>query len=114
MPSGNTSQSAEAIYQHMWAQRFNEIPEDRVHILWLGPFWVLVFAIVLIGFFYLYSLHLQSAHRKHGSLYGVMSFAGTILERIGPVSPFSWVLWVVTTLWALYFIITHILLGQNY
>jgi hypothetical protein len=47
-------------------------------------------------------------------MYGASSFGGSILERIGPLSMFSWVVWGLIIAWALYFIVTQILYGQIY
>jgi hypothetical protein len=113
-PSGNTSEAAQAYYQYLYQHRLEAVVAPRVDILWQGPFWIAVFGITLIGFFALYAFSLQQVHRKHGEIYGVVSFAGSLLERIGSVSTFDWFVWTATILWAAYFVVTHIVRGQFY
>ena len=114
VPSGNSSQAAQDFYNYLHAHFLAVIPGDRTHILWTGPIWIAVFAVILVGFFFLYSMYLSRVHRKRGEMYGASSFGGSILERIGPLSMFSWVVWGLIIAWALYFIVTQILYGQIY
>ncbi len=113
-PSGSDSQTAQAYYNYMYSHYLSAIPSQPTEIRWTGPFWIAVWGIVLIGFFFLYTRFALRVHRKHGALYGVSSFAGSILERIGPASLFVRIMWVAVVLWAAYFVVTHILFGQVY
>lgn len=113
-PSGSDTAAAQAYYNYLYRQYLEAIPAHRTEILWSGPFWIALWAVVLIGFFYLYTRYASYTHRRHGALYGVSSFAGSILERIGPVSRFLRIVWAAIVLWALYFVVTHILFGQIY
>ena len=114
IPSGNDSQHVHQYYDHLQAAYLASIPRDRTQILWSGPFWIAFYAVLLIVFFYIYTRFLLRVHRTKGELYGAASFAGSILERIGPVSVFTWIISAVVTLWAIYFIVTQILYGQIY
>ncbi|MCB0031502.1 MAG: hypothetical protein KDE28_26510 [Anaerolineales bacterium] len=113
-PSGNTTAEVKAYYDYLFSQYIQQIPANRTQILWSGPLAIAFWAAVLILFFFLYSYYLNRAHRKRGELYGAVSFAGSILERIGPLSAFSWAVWLGVVLAALYFIVTHILYGLVY
>ena len=114
VPSGNDTQSAHAYYEYLHAQYLAGIPGDRTTILTTGPMWIAIYAIILILFFYLYVRFLTHTHHPKGDLYGSVSFAGSILERIGKVSIFTVIVSIAVTLWAIYFIMTQILHGQLY
>jgi len=113
-PSGSSSQAADAYYQWLWAQRLAQNPSERTSILWSGPFWIALWAVILILFFFFYVTYVPRTHRKKGALYGVASFAGSILERIGPPSVFQLVMWFTIFLWALYYLVTTMIEGQIY
>jgi hypothetical protein len=113
-PSGHTTEDAQRYYDYIFAQYLEDEASLRTDILWTGPFWIAVWAAVLILFFFFYAYFFQQVHRKEGELYGAVSFAGAIMERIGAVALFSKLLWTGIVLWGLYFIVTHILLGQVY
>lgn len=113
-PSGSDSAAAQAYYGWLYGQYLSGIPAPRTEILWTGPFWIALWAVILIAFFYLYARYANRTHRQHGELYGVASFAGSILERIGKIAVFSYAVWGAIVLWALYYIVTHSLFGQVY
>ncbi len=113
-PSGSDSQTVQAYYNYMYSQYLSAIPSHPTDIRWTSVFWIAVWGVVLIGFFFLYTRFSSRAHRTHGGLYGVSSFAGSILERIGPASIFVRVVWIAVVLWTAYFVVTHILFGQVY
>lgn len=113
-PSGNDSQTVQRYYDYLYQQSLQKIPEDRTQILWSGPFWIALWAAVLILFFFFYANYFQHAHRESGELYAPVSFAGAILERIGTVALFSKIVWTAIVFWGLYYIVTHILWGQVY
>lgn len=114
VPTGNSSSATQAYYQYLYSHYYSAIPADRTQILWNGPIWIAVFAFFLIVFFFFYAYFLKNAHRKSGELYEATSFAGSILERIGPVSIFSWFLIILFTAWSIYYIVVQILHGQIY
>lgn len=113
-PSGNSTEATHAYYNWLYAQYLGSIPAPRTTIYWEGPFFIALWAVVLIGGFFFLAWFGNRTHRSRGELYGVSSFAGSILERIGPISRFSWVVWIATTLWALYYLVSHVLAGQVY
>ncbi|MGE5224298.1 MAG: hypothetical protein ACM3PY_17820 [Omnitrophica WOR_2 bacterium] len=114
VPSGNTTEAAHAFYNYLWGNYLASIPAPRTTILWSGPIYVALFVIVLTLFFYLYSRYANRVHRNKGEMYGIMSFAGSILERIGPLSVFEYFIWIVLILWVLYYIVTQIISGYIY
>lgn len=113
-PSGNTSAAAQDYYQYLFSQHISSLTPDRTHILWSGPIKIAFFAAILILFFFFYTYYFNRVHRQKGELYGAVSFAGSILERIGPVSIFSWMVWIGAIVWAIYYIISHIFNGFIY
>lgn len=114
IPCGSSSEAAQEYYAWIWSNYLDRIPVPRTSILWSGPFWIAIWSVVLIGFFFFYCWYLNRVHRKEGEMYGVSSFAGSILERIGRVATFSYIVWGAIALWALYFIVAHIAYGQTY
>jgi hypothetical protein len=114
LPTGSTPAEVEAFYEQLLSNYITQIPTDRTEILWAGPIAIAFFAAVLIGFFFFYSYYFNRSHRSKGELYGAASFAGSILERIGPISIFSWVVWIAVALWALYYIMSLTLNGFTY
>ncbi len=112
-PTGNSSVIAQQYYHWLYANYFASIPAERIFDLWSGPVYIFGFLFVLALSFYLYS-RIAQAHRTHGELYGVESFGGVILERIGPVDMFTFVISVMLILWTLYFLITQALYGAVY
>lgn len=114
-PTGSNPEAVKAYYDWLLQHHINSIPTNRAtEILGSGPFWIFFWAFVLIAFFFLYSLYLQNVHREKGELYGAASFAGSILERIGPLSFFTWIISAVILFWGLYFIVIQASQGQIY
>lgn len=114
VPSGSTSLAAERYYRYLYAEYYDRIPVPHTAVRASGPLWVALWGAVLIGFFFLYAFRFRRVHRSRGELYGVSSFAGSILERIGPVSGLTIAVWVVVTLWALYYAVAQSLRGYLY
>ena len=114
-PTGSNPEAVKAYYDWLIQHYINNIPTGRAtEILTSGPLWIGIWALVLILFFYLYSLHLQNVHREKGELYRAASFAGSILERIGPLSLFTWIVSITVFLWGLYFVVVQTIRGQIY
>ena len=114
MPTGNDAQTAEAYYDYLTAHALAAIPAPRTEILWTGPLYIALFATVLILFFAGYSLWFQKRTLRHDELYGVISFGGTILERIGAIPAFERLVWLGIVVWALYYMISQAIGGQYY
>lgn len=114
IPAGSASAPVEAYYRYLYARYFEAMPVPHTQISWAGPLWVALWGVVLIGFFYLYAHGFSRVHRKRGALYGVSSFAGAILERIGPVSRLTKAVWIVVALWALYYAVADAARGYLY
>jgi hypothetical protein len=114
MPTGNDAQTAEAYYDYLTAHALQAIPAPRTEILWTGPLWIALFATSLILFFMGYSLWFQHRTLRHDELYGVISFGGTVLERIGAIPLFERVVWGAIVAWALFAMISQALGGLYY
>ena len=114
MPTGSDAETAQAYYDLLTAKALQEIPAPRTEILWTGPLWFALFATVLILFFMCYSLWFQHRTLRHDELYGVISFEGRILERIGAIPTFEKVLWAGVVIWSLFLLITQTLGGLYY
>ncbi|MDQ6766020.1 MAG: hypothetical protein M3Z22_07975 [Verrucomicrobiota bacterium] len=114
IPSGHDTDASQRYYAWLWSRYLGRIPVPRTNILWSGPFWIVLFAIVMIGFFFLYASSFQRVHRKKGALYGIASYAGSILERHGRPSLLQIAVWLTVILWAVYTVLDHIFNGQVY
>ncbi len=114
IPTGNTTAAAHAYYNYLWANYLGSIAAPRTTILWSGIIYEALFIFVLTFMFYLYTRYALRTHRTRGELYGIMSFSGSILERMGPMSVFEIALWVILILWVIYYMVTHILFGYIY
>ena len=114
VPTGNTTKAAQDYYNYLYSFYMTSINTDNTKILLTGPTWIAVFAIILILFFFFYAYYLLHVHRKRGELYGASSFAGAILERIGSVSLFTWLISGLIFAAGIYFIVTQIVRGQIY
>ncbi len=112
-PSGHTSAQAHILYNWLYANYLGSIPKERVQDLWSGPFYIFLFLGVMAVLLWVYVL-MANDHRRHGELYGVESFAGYILERIGIIDMLTWAITVVCIIWAAYFFISQIIYGQVY
>lgn len=113
-PSGSDSAAAQAVYQDLYAHYLAAIPLQRTEILWSGPGFIALYAIVLVGFVFISVFWLRHLNLSESRLYELTSFGGYLTERIGQVSMFNFVIWTVFALWAAYFAIRHILFGLNY
>ncbi len=113
-PSGHLTAVVHQYYAWLYANYLASIPAERTNIMWSGPFYIFFFIFILSAFLIIYAGRAVYVHRKKGELYGVGSFGGYILERIGPVELFTWATIVVMLLWALYFLITQAIWGQVY
>jgi hypothetical protein len=114
VPSGNDTVAAHKFYDYLWSYYLNSIAAPRTNILWSGIIYEVIFLVVLTLFFLFYVLYATHTHRKKGEMYGIQSFAGSILERMGPLSIFDYFIWGTLILWVLYYIITAILSGYVY
>ncbi len=114
VPSGNTSEAVRAYYTWIWTQYHAAIPLVRINMDWTGPLWIFIFAASITIFWWLYVRFAIRVHRKRGELYGVMSFGGVILERIGPVEVFTWVFSLGMIAWCIYLVWSFIFYGMLY
>ena len=109
-----TSSNVQSYYDWLYGQYYQGINEPTVRFDVRPIFWEFMFMISLILFFYLFSKHFLFTRRERGELYGITSYAGNILERNGKVSILGWVTFVFLIVWALSFIVRHIVFGQVY
>lgn len=91
VPTGNTSEVVQAYYQTLYARYYGKIALDRAtHLRVSSLVTVFSWGIGLALFFFLLAYSLNHAHRRRGELYEAVSFAGSLLERNGAVSVFTW------------------------
>ena len=115
MPPVNEIESAQEYFNYLYTTYFNAIPLNRAtEILWKSPIEIYSWAISLIILFGLFAYMYQAAHRKHGELYEPMSFAGSILERNGKVTAFTWVGILSLFIAAFYLAIKYMFVGYLY
>ncbi len=113
-PSGHTSAVVQQYYAWLYANGFASIPAQRIFDLWSGPFYIFFFILILAGLLFIYAWWTMYTHRSYGELYGVQSFGGYLLERIGKIEIFTYVFSIIIVLWALYFLITQAIWGSVY
>lgn len=113
-PSGNDSAGAQEFYRWIFEQYFAQFPVERWEFNWLPFSWLFFWAAVLIAGFFVFGWFFRGVHRPRGELYGPSSFNAYLLERIGQLSWFSWIIWGGVAVSALYFLVTHALFGQSY
>ncbi len=109
IPNGNSTKAAHDFYNYLWAYYLKSIPAPRTGILWSGIIYELIFLVVLSIFFLLYVAYANHTRRKKGEMYGVESFAGSILERMGPMSYFEMFIWGVLILWVAFYIVQAVI-----
>lgn len=115
MPPVNEIESAQEYFNYLYTNYLSKIPLNRAtEILWSSPIEILAWAIALIALFGLFSNMPQAAHRKHGELYEPMSFAGSIIERNGPVTAFTWIGIASLFISAFYLAIKYMFVGYLY
>ena len=115
VPSGSDTETVKAYYDYLLGWHLRHIPEDRATtLLWSSPEKVLFWFLLLVIVFFLYAYAFNRAHRKSGNLYGATSFAGSLLERNGTVTAFTWFIIIGLFLAGLYLGIKYVLLGYLY
>lgn len=114
IPRGSGDDSVHAYYNYLYQHAYGAVPVPHTSIRWSGPLFVAVWGAVLIGFFFLYAWNFKRVHRQHGGLYGVSSFAGSIMERIGIVASLTWGAAIVMSLWSIYYIVVQTVRGYIY
>lgn len=113
-PSGNDPETVQAVYQYIFTQYMDRIPVNRTEIMWSGPVYAGIFALVLIGFFFILAFWLRPTRRQRPVLLELTSFAGQLTERVGELRRFDWIVWTTVVLWASYFAVKAVVLGVVY
>lgn len=115
MPAVDEIETAREYYEYLYAWYINDISLNRAtEVLVSSPIKIFAWAIALIIFFGLFAYMARAAHRKHGELYEPMSFAGSIIERNGRVTAFTWLGILSLFISILYLGIRYIILGYLY
>ena len=116
IPTGDSTQIVQGYYSYLLStHHLGNIPIHRAtEILWTSPFKIWGWWMVLVVTFFLYTYTFNRVHRRRGELYGATTFAGSILERNGRVSWFTW--WIIGGLFlvALYLGVKYIFVGYLY
>lgn len=114
VPTGRSYDAANSYYHWLWG--------DYI-VRWYQPWkWNLseaflqqwTVALTLIGFFWVFAFHFNQSHRDQKELYKPIMYGGAVTERHGKWGPASIVYTAAIALWAAYYPINHILLGQIY
>lgn len=119
IPSGSSSQAVEALHKYLFSRYYNEIglfyTVNRAdHLLWSSPGKIWAWGISLIILLFLLTYFAYYTHRNHDELYQAASFAGSIVERNGKVSYFTWTFAIGLFIAAIYLGIRYILIGFQY
>lgn len=114
MTSGNDSAAAQAVFDNLYAEYLRSIPVYRTDVLWSGPIYIAIYAIILIVLFWLLSFHLTRTGGASPRLYHLTSFDQQLTERVGSLALFSYVAWATVIAWAAYFGIKQAIYGLIY
>lgn len=115
VPTGSDPQTVDQYYHYLFEKAVGSVEVLRTGIDWTGPMLrIYVWGFILGGFFYLFSTRLWWQHRRSGELYAPVSFGGSILERVGKVSTFTFWVWAAVTAWGISYIVRQIILGWVY
>lgn len=114
MIRGNDSAAAEKVFDGLYADYLAQIPVERTEILWSGPIYIALFAVVLIVFFWLLSFRLKRTGGGAPRLFKLTSFDGFLTERVGTIAVFSYVVWAAVIAWGAYFGIKQAMYGLVY
>jgi len=113
-PTGTDPATVQAYYDWLYGQYYQTHYFPFLDVNWDALAMELVFGLSLIAFFILFGATFPRAHRPRHELYGLTTFAGDILEREGPVPLLLWLCFIFFALWAIFFIVYHIVHGQIY
>lgn len=114
-PTGSDSEVARAYYDYLFAFYYDQMPDNRAtEIWWAMPRDVYLWLGIMLLVFFLYAYVFLSTHRGQGELHETTSFAGSILERGGKVSAFTWVIIAMLFGLALFYIVWNIKDGYLY
>ncbi len=115
IPTGNETDVVTAYYQYLYTLYYHDIPLDRATgIYWAMQAEVWAWLITLLIFFYFFTYMLTFTHYPHGALYQATSFAGSLYERNGRVSIFTWSIIFGLLLSGVYIGIRYIMYGFIY
>lgn len=82
---------------------------------WGGAFMQLfVTGAILIAFFFLFAWRFNRTRRPGANLYRPTSYGGALTEVMGEPALFSVAVWIGLILWAVYYAVEHVLMGQVY
>ncbi len=107
-PSGNTSQAAQAVFDHLYAGYLGQIPVYRTEILWSGPIFIAIFSAAITVTVFLIVFGLRPIRNTPTKLHELTSFAGQLTERGARLTLFSATISVLIVIWAAYFAATQI------
>ncbi|MBF9030960.1 hypothetical protein HKCCE3408_11195 [Rhodobacterales bacterium HKCCE3408] len=114
MLRGNDSATAQQVFDNLYAHYLAAIPVERTEILWSGPIYIALYAVVLVVFFWLFAFWLKRTGGSSPRLFELTSFDAILTERIGKIAVFSYVVWAAVVIWAGYFGIKQAVFGLIY
>ena len=115
LPTGSDSETARVYYDSLFAFYYDQMPDNRAtEIWWAMPRDVFMWLGIMLLVFFLYAYVFLSTHRGEGDLHETTSFAGSILERGGKVSAFTWVIIAMLFGLALFYVVWNIRDGYLY
>jgi hypothetical protein len=115
IPTGDTTEVVQAYYDYLYSMYYADTIRNRATgIMWSSPFKIASWGTALVLVFLLLTVSLYYVHRGRDELYEATSFAGSVLERNGKVSLFTWSLMAALFVVAMYLGIRFIFLGFLY
>lgn len=114
-PTGSSSEVANIYYDYLYGFYFDQMPRNRATQIWSDmPRDVYAWLAIMLVVFWLYAYVFLYTHRGEGDLHETTSYAGSILERGGKVSAFTWVIIAMLFALALFYLVWFIMVGYLY
>ncbi len=115
IPTGNTSEIAQAYYNYLYSYYYAKIPVNRATTLhWQVTVEIFMWGLALIITFFLLTYLMYYTHRDRDELYEATSFAGSLLERGGKVDMLTWAIFFGLFIAAIYLSLKWIYQGYLY
>lgn len=115
VPTGSETETVLQYYDYLMSRYYYGISVTRAQdILYSSPAKIFAWGMALLILLFLMTVFFYSVHRGSGELYEATNFNGSIIERNGMVSVFTWTFAIGLLISALYMGVRYILLGYLY
>ncbi len=115
IPTGNETDVVKAYYTYLYTLYYANMSTNRAtEVFWGIQAQVMAWLMTMVILFYFFTYFFSYTHYAKGALYETTSFAGTLFERNGRVSIFTWSIIIGLFLAGLYIGVRYILYGFLY